>query len=81
MALHPLALALALVGTALAAPADDAVLSLPGWPGDLPSKQYSGYLDLAGTSKHLHYWLVESEGDPTGEWFSTTQARLAMTHR
>ena len=43
--------------------ADDAVLSLPGWNQPLPSKQYSGYLDASPTS-HLHYWLVESEGDP-----------------
>ena len=66
MAAKQLALALALVATASAAPADDAVLSLPGWSGDLPSSQFSGYLDLPSTSKHLHYWMVESEGNPEG---------------
>ena len=52
---------------------DDAVLSLPGWTGPLPSNQYSGYLDASPTS-HLHYWLVESEGDPKNDpvvfWFN-----------
>jgi len=30
----------------------------------LPSKQFSGYLNV-GASKHFHYWLVESEKDPS----------------
>lgn len=34
---------------ALAAREADEIKSLPGWTGDLPSKQYSGYLD-AGKS-------------------------------
>jgi carboxypeptidase C (cathepsin A) len=45
-----------------AAPAGDRILSLPGWPGALPSPQYSGYLDLPGGRKHLHYWFIGSEG-------------------
>ena len=41
---------------------------------ELPSDQYSGYLD-AGAGKHLHYWLVESESataktDPVVFWFN-----------
>ena len=68
-----LVLALALVASATAAPVDDAVLSLPGWSDALPSAQYSGYLDV-GTSKHLHYWMVESENDPATDpvvfWFN-----------
>ena len=45
------------------------VKSLPGWEGPLPSKHYSGYLDVGlktGDTKdiHIHYWLSESEGSP-----------------
>eukprot|EP00936_MAST-01D_sp_MAST-1D-sp1_P000664 g664.t1 len=40
----------------------DEVKSLPGWSATLPSKQYSGYLQVG--TKHLHYWLVLSEGNP-----------------
>ena len=30
---------------------------LPGWNRPLPSKQYSGYIDLNDTyGKSLHYW-------------------------
>jgi len=50
----------------------DRILSLPGWEGDLPSKQYSGYLNVSST--HLHYWFVESENDPANAptilWFN-----------
>jgi serine carboxypeptidase-like clade 1 len=50
----------------------DRILSLPGWEGDLPSKHYSGYLNVSGT--HLHYWFVQSESnpetDPTVVWFN-----------
>lgn len=44
--------------------AADQIQALPGWEGALPSRQFSGYLDLPGTSKHVHYWFVESEGNP-----------------
>jgi len=63
------------VAFALAAPvlASDEVTSLPGWKGALPSKQYSGYLDLPG-GKHHHYWHVQSEGSPSSDplvfWFN-----------
>jgi len=43
----------------------DEITSLPGWEGDLPTKQYSGFLD-AGSGKHLHYWFVQSEGNVSG---------------
>ena len=48
----------------------DEVKSLPGWEGPLPSKHYSGYLDVGLSSSgpkdiHIHYWLSESEGDPS----------------
>ncbi len=49
---------------ALAAVPEHEITSLPGWSGALPSKQYSGYLDIPG-GKHLHYWLVTAdEVDP-----------------
>jgi hypothetical protein len=51
----------------------DAITSLPGWTGPLPSPQWSGYLDASST-EHLHYWLVESErdsvNDPVVFWFN-----------
>lgn len=43
------------------APGDE-ITALPGWEGDLPSAQFSGYL-TADTSK-LHYWLVTAEENP-----------------
>lgn len=54
--------------------AKDKIDELPGWSKELPSEQYSGYLD-AGAGKHLHYWLVESESptaktDPVVFWFN-----------
>jgi len=52
--------------------APDEITSLPGWTGPLPSKQYSGYLNVSAT--HLHYWFVESESDPANApvvlWFN-----------
>ena len=35
----------------------DEIQALPGWEEPLPSRQYSGYLDVTST-KHIHYWLV-----------------------
>ena len=46
-----------------AAPADDEVVTLPGWDGPLPSRHYSGYLRVAGGT-NLHYYLVQSERAP-----------------
>ena len=57
-----LTLLLALVSLAYSAPANDFVDSLPlmndGKPFDF--KAYSGYLSVAGTSRNLHYFYVES---------------------
>ena len=50
-----------------AAPAQDAVPSLPGFDGPLPSKHYSGYLPTGkttGAAGQLHYWLIEAENHP-----------------
>ena len=55
---------------ASAAPSGDRVLSLPGWTGDLPSAQYSGFVDI-GTppsgsgSMKMHYYFIESQGNPS----------------
>ena len=45
---------------------------VPGWPANvaLPSKQYSGYLNISSSAGstiediHLHYWLVQAEKNP-----------------
>jgi len=57
----------------LSAHAPDRIKSLPGWTGDLPSKQFSGYLNGSNTTR-LHYWFVEAEKSPataaTVLWFN-----------
>ena len=47
----------------------DEVLSLPGWEGRLPAKQWSGFLDVSTTqhTRLLHYWLVASENRPVSD--------------
>ena len=42
---------------------NDEIEFLPGWSGDLPSRHFSGYLDVANGTRHLHYYLVEFEGE------------------
>ena len=49
---------------AWAAVSHDEIKSLPGWDGPLPTKHYSGYLDAAKGTKHMHYYLQLSEGNP-----------------
>ena len=49
----------------------DQITSLPGYSGAL-SPGFSGYLHINGsasgtTSKHMHYWLVESLGDANAD--------------
>lgn len=52
-----------LLAVSYSAPVEDLVESLPeindGKP--FPFKMYSGYLDIPGTEKHLHYMYVESQ--------------------
>lgn len=65
--------AVASVVLVLAQSNPDEVTVLPGWKGALPSKHYSGYLNIPG-GKHHHYWHVESEGNPSLDplvfWFN-----------
>ena len=59
-----LLLAAALLGRAAGAVAEDEVLALPGWDAPLPSRHFSGYVDVAADgapADMLHYWLVEAE--------------------
>jgi carboxypeptidase C (cathepsin A) len=41
----------------------DQVTELPGLINDLSYNQFSGYIQLPGTKKNIHYWLVEAEQD------------------
>jgi len=63
----------------LAAPAEHEISSLPGWGGPLPSRMYSGYIDVGAAAKqpmpmHVHYVFIEKEeqldagADPTILW-------------
>uniref|UniRef100_A0A671V3J4 Carboxypeptidase n=1 Tax=Sparus aurata TaxID=8175 RepID=A0A671V3J4_SPAAU len=49
-----------------AAPAADEVKYLPGLQKQPSFRQYSGYLSVAD-GKHLHYWLVESQQNPSSD--------------
>ena len=48
-------LILGLAGSCRADIPGDVITSLPGWSGSLPTKQYSGYINISET-KHMHYW-------------------------
>jgi hypothetical protein len=48
-----------------AAPKTDEVTALPGWSGPLPSKHFSGFLNVSygpedHNENHLHYVFVEA---------------------
>ncbi|XP_075993849.1 lysosomal protective protein [Genypterus blacodes] len=58
------ALLLALLLRVDGAPAADEILFLPGLQKQPSFKQYSGYLSVCD-GKHLHYWFVESQNDPS----------------
>eukprot|EP00958_Prasinococcus_capsulatus_P002478 scaffold212_cov404-Prasinococcus_capsulatus_cf.AAC.4 len=47
-----------------AAPSEDLVTSLPGWDGDLPSRWWSGFLNVGDTEKKIHYTFIEKMDDP-----------------
>jgi hypothetical protein len=64
-------LSLALAPIAFAPPeriaASDLVATLPGWDKPLPSKMYSGYINVTASTDremHVHYLFVESESEP-----------------
>ena len=55
---------------ALGAPAADEMKSVPGWDGPLPSKWYSGYVNVTasmGREMLVHYVYIESEGDAAAD--------------
>ena len=45
-------------------PAESEMTTFPSFSGALPSKQYSGYVNVPGTQKELFYILVLSVNDP-----------------
>lgn len=47
-----------------ATPVEDEVKFLPGLAKQPDFRHFSGYLSVAG-GKHLHYWFVESQNDPS----------------
>ncbi|KAI3369587.1 hypothetical protein L3Q82_024497, partial [Scortum barcoo] len=49
-----------------AAPTADEVTYLPGLQKQPSFRQYSGYLSVAD-GKHLHYWFVESQKNPSSD--------------
>jgi hypothetical protein len=44
------------VRLACAAPVSDQIEFLPGYDFGLSSKMYSGYINVANGTRHLHYW-------------------------
>ena len=51
-----------------AAPSGDEVRALPGWESPLPSRVFSGFVDVSATmgrKMKVHYVYVESEKDPS----------------
>ncbi|KAJ1460104.1 serine carboxypeptidase-domain-containing protein [Pelagophyceae sp. CCMP2097] len=40
------------------------VVSLPGYDGELPTRQYSGYVAVNGSRRFLHYYYVEAMHSP-----------------
>lgn len=51
-------------GSASGAPSEDQVTSLPGWKGALPSRWWSGFLELPNSLKKIHYTFIEKIDDP-----------------
>ena len=82
-----LALLLALVPLAAAAPKQFEVTSLPGWDGPLVSKTYCGF-SSAGTppsgegTMHFNYIFLESENDPKNDpvvvWYNGGPGAASM---
>ena len=58
----PLLAVVCTVGAAATVRTADEVTSLPGLPGKLSSRHYSGFLNASGA--RMHYWMMESEHAP-----------------
>ena len=67
----------ATISVSSAAIAEHEITSLPGWSGKaLPSKMYSGYIDVgktSGSKGKIHYWFITSQSktassDPVVYW-------------
>uniref|UniRef100_A0A667YHR5 Carboxypeptidase n=1 Tax=Myripristis murdjan TaxID=586833 RepID=A0A667YHR5_9TELE len=65
MSLWLLAVLLGMLGSEAARDQDE-VKFLPGLQKQPSFRQFSGYLNVAD-GKHLHYWLVQSQGDPASD--------------
>lgn len=67
-------LSAAIIAGAFAAPEEDRVVSLPDMAVFDTYPVYSGYLEIQGTTKMLHYMFVESQADPSTDplliWFN-----------
>jgi len=50
----------ALLGVTLAAPEEEEVISLPGYPEIDNFQMFSGYHEIFGTSKNIHYVFLTS---------------------
>ena len=68
-----------------AAPESDRVHNLPGWDLSLPSRQYSGFIDIpaaANEQRSVHYVFVEAQTSPETAplvfWTNGTHTTLAL---
>ena len=61
------ALAIVLLGLASAGPAEDIVYELKGVNLAQSANLWSGYVNLTGSSKRIHYLLAESQNDPEND--------------
>ena len=81
--MRPILAVVFLLSAASARIIKDEIKQLPGWTETLPSRIYSGYLEVPGDhrpdgkytgNKYYHYMFVESEGnpatDPVGLWLN-----------
>ena len=60
---------LALLSLAKSDPVADRVVTLTGWNNNepFPFRMYSGYLQVLGTTKNLHYVYLDSQRDPVND--------------
>lgn len=61
------AFVIALLSLVSAGPAEDIVYSLKGVDLTNSANLWSGYIDITGTSKKIHYLLAESQNDPSND--------------